>query len=225
MTNPLLRNDVLPAFDEIRPEHVKPAIDALLADADAALEQAVGPDVAADYDAVSAVLDTASERLRFVWGAVGHLNAVADTPALRAAYTEALPRVTEQASRHAADERLYAKYKSIAEASRRPGSGVVLSPARQQALDNAMRDFVLAGAELEGEAKSRFQQLQELQAELAQRFSEHVLDATDGYAYYSTADEFTGVPEDAREASRVRQPRLKGARGTRSRCTSRATFR
>ena len=202
MTNPLLSTDGLPAFDQFRPEHVAPAIEVLLKSADEALERAVGPDVPAHYDAVSAVLDTAGERLRFVWGAIGHLNAVADTPALRAAYTEALPKVTEQSSRHAADERLYAKYKAIALAAE-AGSDHALSPARKQALGNAMRDFVLSGAELQGEAKQRFQRVQELQAELAQTFSEHVLDATDGYAYYASAVELVGVPADAQEASRA----------------------
>ncbi len=202
MTNPLLSTDGLPAFDQIRPEHVASAIEVLLKSADEALELAVGPDVPAQYDAVSAVLDTAGERLRFVWGAIGHLNAVADTPALRAAYTEALPKVTEQSSRHAADERLYTKYKGIAQAAT-AGKGPALSAARQQALGNAMRDFVLSGAELQGEAKQRFQRVQELQAELAQTYSEHVLDATDGYAYYASADELVGVPADAREASRA----------------------
>ncbi len=201
MTNPLLRADGLPAFDEIRPEHVQPAIDALLITTDAALERAVGAETPAEYDAVSAVLDTAVERLRFVWGAIGHLNAVADTPALRAAYNDALPKVTEQSSRHAADERLYAKYKAISLNAGSAGSAHPLSPARQQALSNAMRDFVLAGAELQDEAKQRFQRLQELLAELSQKFSEHVLDATDGYAYYATADEVVGVPADARQAS------------------------
>lgn len=200
MTNPLLRADGLPAFDEIRPEHVAPAVDALLAATDAALERAAGPGVPAQYDAVSAVLDTAGEHLRFVWSAIGHLNAVADTPALRAAYNKALPKVTEQASRHAADERLYAKYKAVAAAAAAE-PGCALSPARQQALDNAMRDFVLSGAELQGAAKQRFQQLQEMQAELSQKFSEHVLDATDGYAYFASADELEGVPADARLAS------------------------
>ena len=51
-------------------------------------------------------------------------------------------------------------------------------------LERIHLDFVLAGAELQGEAKQRFQRLQELQAELAQKFSEHVLDATDGFAAY-----------------------------------------
>jgi len=191
MTNPLLQSDGLPAFDQIRPEHVEPALDTLLKEADEALEKAVGPDVPAEYDALSAVLDVAGERLKSAWGAVSHLNAVADTPELRAAYTTALPKVTELFSRHAADERLYAKYKAVTNAPSAAG----LSAPRRKALSNAMRDFVLAGAELQGEAKARFQELQELQADLSQKFSEHVLDATDGFAYYATEDELKGVPD------------------------------
>ncbi|HUG21178.1 M3 family metallopeptidase [Piscinibacter sp.] len=198
MTNPLLQAEGLPAFDQIRPEHVAAAIDELLQQADAALDKAVGPDVPADYDALSAVLDVAEERLKSAWGSIGHLNAVADTPELRAAYNAALPKVTELFTRHASDERLYAKYKAVAQAP----SAATLNPARRKALSNAMRDFVLSGAELQGAAKERFQQLQELQAELAQKFSEHVLDATDGFAHYATEDELAGVPADVKQAAR-----------------------
>src|SRR2546430_11519938 len=157
MNNPLLAIQGLPAFDEIRPEHVEPAIDELLKQADAALESAVGPGVPADYEALSIALDVPSERLRTAWGAVGHLNAVADTPELRAAYNAALPKVTELFTRHASDERLYAKYKAVANAA----SAAALSAPRRKALSNAMRDFVLSGAELQGAAKQRFQQVQE----------------------------------------------------------------
>jgi oligopeptidase A len=199
MTNPLLQHDGLPAFDKIRPEHVEPAIELLLKQADESLEKAVGPDVPADYDALSVALDVPGEQLKSAWGAIGHLNAVADTPELRAAYTAALPKVTELFSRHAADERLYAKYKAVNNAP----SAATLSAPRKKALSNAMRDFVLAGAELQGEAKQRFQQLQELQADLSQKFSEHVLDATDSYAYDATEEEMAGVPDDAKQAARA----------------------
>ena len=196
--NPLLNNHALPAFDQIRPEHVEPAIDQLLKAADAALEYAVSPDVPADYDAMSAVLDVAGERLKCAWGAVGHLNAVADTPELRAAYNAALPKVTETLTRHASDERIYAKYKLIANSPSAQG----LNAARRKALSNAIRDFVLSGAELQGAAKERFKQLREAQAELAQKFSEHVLDATDGFAYFASDAELAGVPDDVKQAAR-----------------------
>ncbi len=197
--NPLLSLDALPAWDRIRPEHVKPAVDALLAQADAALEQAVSAATPADYDALSAVLDVATERLGRAWGAVRHLNAVMDTPELRAAYGENLPRITEFHTRLGADERLYAKYKAILAAP----AAASLSPARRKALENAVRDFVLSGAELRGEAKQRFTQIQERQAELSRAFSEHVLDATDGFAYYAGEAELDGVPADVVQAARA----------------------
>lgn len=197
--NPLLDTAALPRFDAIRPEHVAPAVEALLAEADAALERAVGADVPADYDALSAVLDVATERLGRAWGAVSHLNAVADTPELRAAYTEALPKVTDFHTRLGADERLYGKYKAIATSSQ----AAALNPARRQALSNAMRDFVLSGAELQGAAKQRYADIQARLADLGQAFSEHVLDATDAWSYLAREDELRGVPADVLAATRA----------------------
>ncbi|MDO5087603.1 MAG: M3 family metallopeptidase, partial [Comamonadaceae bacterium] len=193
--NPLLDFSDLPRFDQIRPEHVAPAIDALLHDASAALETVVAPGFAADWRALSATLDVATERLGRAWGAVSHLNAVMDTPALRAAYNAALPRITEFFTRLGSDERLYAKYKAIDPAT--------LDAEQRQALKNALRGFVLGGAELQGEAKTRFAQIQERSAELAQKFSENALDATDAFAYYARADELDGVPPDVQAAARA----------------------
>ncbi|GAP35701.1 M3 family metallopeptidase [Piscinibacter sakaiensis] len=199
MTNPLLDFSDLPRFGEIRPEHVAPALDGLLQAADAALARVTADDFPADYEALSRELDVATERLGRAWGAVGHLHAVADTPELRAAYTEMLPRVTAFHTRLGADERLYAKYKAIAASP----SAAALSPARRRALDNALRDFVLSGAELQGEARANFAALQESMAALSQRFSEHVLDATDGYACWVEEAELAGVPDDVRQATRA----------------------
>ncbi|MBZ8138919.1 oligopeptidase A [Rubrivivax gelatinosus] len=197
--NPLLDFAGLPRFAEIRAEHVVPAVDTLLAQADAALEAAVSDAVPADYEALSRALDVPVERLRRAWGAVGHLQAVADTPALRAAYGEALPRVTDFLTRLGADARLYAKYKAVAASP----AAATLAPARRKALADALRDFVLGGAELEGAARERFATIQARLAELSQAFGEHVLDATDGFALYVSEAELDGVPADVREATRA----------------------
>ncbi len=197
--NPLLDTGPLPAFDAVTPAHVAPAIDVLLRDAETALELVTGDAVPAEYDAMSAVLDVATERLGFAWRTVAHLNGVADTPALRAAFGANLPRVTEFYTRLGADERLYLKYKALRSGPQAAG----LSAARRQTLSNAMRDFVLGGAELRDDARLRFAAVQERLAELSQQFSEHVLDATDGYACYAQAGEMAGVAADACEAARA----------------------
>ncbi|MCK6415661.1 MAG: M3 family metallopeptidase [Giesbergeria sp.] len=195
MSNPLLDFSGLPLFDRIRPEHVAPAINTLLAKANAALETVTASDFPARWDAIAKVLDVATEELGRAWGAVSHLNSVMDTPELRAAYNEALPRVTEFWTRLGADERLYAKYKAID-----PNS---VNAEQAQALKNAIRNFVLSGAELTGAAKQRYAQIQERMAELQQKFSENTLDATDAFAYYATEPELDGVPEDVRQAARA----------------------
>ena len=195
MTNPLLDFSDLPLFDRILPTHVGPAIDDLLAKADAALAQVTASDFPATWNGIAAVLDVATENLGRAWGAVSHLNSVADTPELRAAYNAALPRVTEFSTRLGADERLYAKYKAIDVAT--------LNSEQSQAHKNAIRNFVLSGAELADAAKARFAQIQERQAELSQKFSENSLDATDAFAYYATADEVAGIPEDVLQTARA----------------------
>ncbi|WP_416757896.1 M3 family metallopeptidase [Roseateles sp. So40a] len=187
--NPLLSQASLPDFAAIDPSHIQPAITELLAQAQQALDQVTAPDAPADYDFLSRTLNVASERMGTAWGAVGHLNAVANTPALREAYNAMLPAVTEFSTALGANEALFAKYKAIAA---QPG----LSPERAQLLKHAVRDFVLAGAELEGEARERYVKIQERAAELGQAFSEHVMDATDGWSYLATAAELKGVPPD-----------------------------
>jgi len=191
--NPLLDFSDLPLFDAITPALVAPAINELLRQASQALERVTAEDFPADWRSLSLALDVPTERLSRAWGAVSHLNSVADTPELRAAYNEALPRVTEFWTRLGADERLYAKYKSMDPAR--------LSPEQARAHHNAMLGFELGGADLQGEAKERFSWLQERQAELAQKFSENALDATDAFSLYATTDELAGVPDDVLQSA------------------------
>ena len=124
---------------------------------------------------------------------MSHLNAVVDTPELRAAYNAALPKVTEFFTRLGADERLYAKYKAIDPAT--------LNAEQRQAHKNAMRNFILGGAELVGADRERFAAIQERQAELSQKFSENALDATDAFVYYAPDPELDGVPDDVKQAA------------------------
>jgi oligopeptidase A len=193
MTNPLLAPTTLPLFDQIQPEHVSPAMDALLARAETALAEVTQDSFAANWTDISRVLDVATENLSRAWGAVSHLNSVADTPELRAAYNAALPRVTEFWTRLGADERLYAKYKAIDVSS--------LNVEQRQAHKNAVRNFVLSGAELQGQDRVRFAEIQERQAELSQKFSENALDATEAFAYYAQLADLDGVPQDVIDAA------------------------
>ncbi|REG59065.1 MULTISPECIES: M3 family metallopeptidase [unclassified Paraburkholderia] len=199
--NPLLDFSDLPRFGEIRPEHVTPALDVLLADAAAAVERAAQPITPASWADVVEPVERATEPLSRAWSVVGHLNAVADTPELRAVYGENLPRVTEFWSSVGQNLALYEKYKAL-NASVEFES---LTGERKKILGNALRDFRLSGAELPEDQKPHFAELQERQAALSKAFSDHVLDATNAYAYIVEAGneaELAGLPEDVIEGAK-----------------------
>lgn len=193
-TNPLLNTHPQIAFDRITHEHVQPAITELLAACQAALDTVTQDDFPANWQELSGVLDVAVERMGLAWGAVSHLKSVCDTPELRAAYNAMLPAVTEFFTKLGANEALYAKYKAI--------DAKALNAQQQQALKNHLRDFVLSGVELQGEAKARFMQIQERMAECMQKFSENALDATDTWQYYASKDELAGVPDDVQATAK-----------------------
>lgn len=196
-TNPLLDFTDLPRFADIRPEHVTPALDVLLARAREAVDQASADATPARWDTVVAALEAATEPLGRAWGVVSHLSAVADTPELRAAHAENLPRVTEFFTSVGQNLALYEKYKAIA------ASSEALDATRRRILDNSIRNFRLSGAELPEAQKPRFAELQERQAHLSKQFSDHVLDATNHFAHLIEDEaQLAGLPEDAREAAR-----------------------
>jgi oligopeptidase A len=195
MTHPLLDFSDLPLFDQVQPASIAPAIDSLLAQADAALTQVTAHDFPADWTAIAKVLDTATERLGRAWSMVSHLQSVMDSPDLRTAYNAELPRITEFWTRLGANEALYAKYKAIDTSS--------LNPEQTHAHRLALRNFVLSGAELKGTAKERFAAIQERQAEISQLFSEHVLDATDAWSLLVGEKDVAGIPDDVLQAAKA----------------------
>ena len=196
--NPLLDFSGLPRFDAIRPEHVAPAIEHLIADASAVLSALEQPHADVSWENFVTPLENTTERLGRAWGIVSHLNSVVDTPQLRAAYNENQPRVTEFWTALSQNEALFGKYKAI----KAGPHYAALSPARKKIVENALRDFRLGGAELSDDKKERFAAIQEQHAAVSTRFSENVLDATNDYKLL-VADEadLAGLPQDVKQAA------------------------
>ena len=197
--NPLLDFEGLPRFREILPEHVGPAVDALLAEARTTIENVAGNAGTPTWESFVEPLAATHDRLDRAWGQVGHLNAVVNTVALREAYNTNLPKVTTFHMEFGQDERLLAGYRALAAA---PGFGE-LERARRRLIENELRDFRLSGAELDAAAKAQFKAVEEELANLAARFEDNVLDATNDYGLYvEDATTLAGVPEDVLAAAR-----------------------
>ena len=200
--NPLLDFAGLPRYAELKPAHVAPAIDLLLAEARAAVARA--EQAPAEWDAFVEPLEDATERLARAWGQVSHLHAVLDSPELRAAYNDNQPKLTQFWTELGHNEALFAKYRALRQS---PQFGA-LSPARRRIVENALRDFRLGGAELAPEAKRRFGAIQDELARLGTKFSENLLDATNGWSI-EIEDEarLAGIPPDVLEAARQGEAR------------------
>jgi oligopeptidase A len=197
---PLLDFSGLPRFQDFHPDHVAPAIEVLLAEAKASLDNVCAADTTVSWQTVVEPLEAATERLSRAWGVVGHLNAVADSESLREAYNAQLPKVTQFWTELGQDTRLHTRYKSL-RASKEFES---LSPAQQRIIDNALRDFRLGGAELVSPARERFAEIQERHAALTQKFSENLLDATNAFSLFIEDEaQLDGLPQDVREAARA----------------------
>ena len=193
--NPLLTfGRGIAAYSEVKPEHIAPAIQFLLKHAQAAVDTATDPKTPSSWDQLAEPLEDATEALGRSWGVISHLNSVADTAQLRAAYGEILPEVTAFFSSLGQNLALYKKFKEL----KNSPDFAKLNRAQQKVIENSLRDFRLGGAELSDADKPRFSAIQDEQAVLGKAFSDHVLDATDGFVHLITNKaDLAGLPEDA----------------------------
>jgi oligopeptidase A len=194
--NPLLDFSGLPRFADIKPEHVTPAMDQLLADGRATTVAAL--QATPTWDEFVAPLEDANERIGRAWGQVAHLHAVMDNPELREVYNANLPKLTQYWTELGQNEALFAKYKALHDSA----EFARLSPARKKIVENALRDFRLGGAELPADKKPRYAAIQEELARLSAKFSENLLDATNAFSLYANKDQTAGIPDDVLEAAR-----------------------
>ncbi len=202
--NPLLVLDGLPRFAHIEPADVMPALDTMLASLRALVEERLARAPAPDWDDTVGPLEVAEARLKRFWSPVAHLNAVADSPALREAYNAGLGRLTSYQTGYAQDPRLYRAYQAVAEGPAFAG----LSEARRKVVTNALRDMRLSGVALPATPKARFKAIQERLSELASRFEQNVLDATDAFSLIIEDEaRLQGIPATVRAQARAEAQR------------------
>jgi oligopeptidase A len=197
--NPLLDFSGLPRFSEFKPEFVAPAVDQLVGENRALIARLSADAAAPTWDNFVAPLADAHERLNRAWGQVGHMNSVMNSPELREAYNGNLPKLTQYYTELGQNPALYAKYRALHVSP----AFATLTVAQRAVIEHEVRDFRLGGAELPADKKARFTEIRERLSTLTSRFSDNLLDATDGFAHFVTdAAEVKGIPDDVLEAAR-----------------------
>ncbi len=194
MSNPLLDDTDLPRFDAIEPDHVVPAVDALLAQQRAAIDALVSGAVPRTWDGVMQPQEDLDDRLSRAWAPVSHLHSVRDTPALREAYGEALEKITDWETELGQNRDLYEAVRAV-----RDGAGfAALTPVQQRIVTESIRDFELSGVALEEPARSRYREIANELSKLSTEFEQALLDATDAWHLdVADAGALAGLPDSA----------------------------
>jgi oligopeptidase A len=214
MSNPLLNLTGLPPFQAIKPEHVEPAIDQILADNRVAIENLLAPFLAKidapTWDNFVVSLEALEDRLARAWSPVSHMNSVVNSDALREAYNACLPKLSQYATELGQNEALFAAFLSLQKAAEKNGQ---LSVAQRKAIENAIRDFRLSGVDLAADQKARYMEIQQQLSSLMAKFSENVLDATQAWSKHITdAADLVGLPGSALAMAK-QTAQLKGLEG------------
>jgi oligopeptidase A len=195
MTNPLLALHGLPPFSKINPEHVKPAIDTLLAESRALVEQLLQENSTYSWANLVEPLDAMDDRISRAWSPVSHMNSVVNSEALRETYNACLPVLSEYATEMGQHEGLYNAYRQIADGEEYQR----LDSAQKKVIDNTLRDFRLSGIELNQADRDRYKELQQSLSKLSAQYSDNVLDATNAWSKHVTDEALlAGLPESAR---------------------------
>ena len=209
-TNPLLQAFDLPPYSAIRPEHVEPAVEQILADNRAAMsrlleQQAADP----SWDGLVLALDELGARLGRAWSPVSHLNAVCNSAELRAAYEACLPKLSEYWTEIGQNQPLFQAYQALAESPAAAGFDV----AQKTILEHALRDFRLSGIDLPAEQQKRYGEIQMKLSELASKFSNQLLDATQAWTKHVTDEAALDGLTDSAKAQMKQAAEAKGLDG------------
>lgn len=193
-SNPLLGDFELPPFEQFKPEQIEPAITELIATIKDTITRVTANPADATWATVVEPIDQVERRLDIAWALFGHLNGVADSPELREAYGKALALVTEFSSWVGQHKGLFECYEAISERE-----GDSLSQAQKETVRQALLDFRLSGIDLPEEKQKEFAQLKNELAQLQQKFSEQVLDATQSWTKHITDESLlSGLPDTAK---------------------------
>jgi oligopeptidase A len=197
--NPLLRFDFPIRFDLVRAEHVEPAARALLAEARERLDAIASSPRPRTFDGTVGALDRLTERLDIAMGIAGHLESVAMTPELRAAYGAVQSELSEFYSGIAMSEGVWSALKDFAGSEEAKG----LSGPRARLLKKKLSEFRRSGADLGPEGKKQLMGIEVELSNLTLKFGQNVLDSTNAFELLlERAEQLAGLPASALEAAR-----------------------
>ncbi|MEO6874167.1 MAG: M3 family metallopeptidase [Opitutaceae bacterium] len=199
-SHPFLDSTFHIRWSELTPGQVGPDIEMGLMRAEVALARIAAQNLQElTYASTFLALELATEELSMAWNKVTHLQSVADAPALRDAHNAMLQKVTAFYAKIPLNADLWLRLRTLAESP----AGRALTGIHRRFVDETVADFKLAGADLPLEKRARVEALQSELAQVTQKYSENVLDATNAWQLVIAEEaKLAGLPAHAKAAAR-----------------------
>ena len=196
--NPLLDTSALPRFGDIEPDAALPAIEQLIAAHRQKLADLLRDDPPLSFDDLVPPLEEMAHEFGRVWSPVGHLHSVSADPGWRKAYNDCLGLVTEYFAELGQHAELQRAFQAVAQKL-----SADTPPERRKIVDNALRDFRLAGVALPEDEKSEFRKIRQQLAARQATFEQHVQDSTDAWTLTAGSERrLAGLPGQVLERAR-----------------------
>ncbi|MFT6221903.1 MAG: oligopeptidase A, partial [Candidatus Endobugula sp.] len=197
MNNPLMQEHTLPPFSQIQTDHIEAAVQARIDHVLMVLEKqlaVIDKGEEPSWDNLVAPVEEAADLLEQTWSPISHLNGVKNSDELRIVYEKCIAKLTEFGTQIDQHEPLYRAYKNLSESDR----CAELSVPQRAVIDQALRDFNLAGVGLSDEKKQRYGEIKKQLSALSNQFSNNVLDATQAWhLQFDHADALAGLSQMA----------------------------
>ena len=191
--NTLYEPQALPVFDEVILDQIEPAISKHLQDNLQAIKE-LSAQTNPSWNTLIAPLEELDDTLSKAWSPVGHLNSVMNSDELRVVYNACLPKLSAYGTQVGQNKGLQQAYQAIKDSD----EFTQLDLAQQKSIDNTLRDFHLAGVDLADDKKKRYGEIKSRLSDLASKFSENVLDATNKWCKHITdKEQLSGIPESS----------------------------
>lgn len=199
--SPFLDSSLLIRWSTLTPEHIVPDLTAALEDAEAKVDALCRTDRGRmTFESTFLAFEESTTALGEAWGKVGHLDSVCNSPELREAHNLMLPKVTEFYTRLMMNEALWDLLKTYAETPEAKG----LTGVRKRYFEETMADFRASGADLPPDKKARLEIIEAELATATQKYSENVLDSTNGWELVITEEErLAGLPDSAKSSAQA----------------------
>ncbi|MAD91759.1 MAG: oligopeptidase A [Gammaproteobacteria bacterium] len=208
MKNPLLDISTLPKFNEIKPNHVLPAIEKTISNHRQKLNNLLSDDKNQDFNSLVAPIEIMEHELNRIWSPVSHLQSVLGSKDWRQAYIKALPLLTKHSTETSQDARLQRAYSKVSSSLKKE-----MNNSEKSAVDQALKNFHLSGVDLAKNKKNRFKEIMQELAAVQASFEHNVQDSSDAWSLnIQDPNEILGIPQQTLERAQedAKQKKLNG---------------